>query len=408
MSSALTNRPLTVLCIASYEKGQSFLTEAKRQGCRVLLLTSHSLKECAKWPTESIDEIFFMPDDQKKWDKQQTINAVSYLARTERIDRIVPLDDFDLEMAAALREHLRVPGMGETTTRYFRDKLAMRRQAADKGLNIPEFIHVLNHDAVNEFLDRVEGPWVLKPRFMAGAIGIKKVYSKEEFWSIVNSLGDDQSNYLLEKYIPGHIFHVDSIVSEREIVFAVSSRYGRPPMDVSHEGGVFTTKLLERGTPLDTSLLEKNKLVLSAMGLVRGVSHTEYIQGRDDGKIYFLETSARVGGAHISDLVEAGTGINLWAEWAKIEVDGGTGKYKVEALRQNYAGLLVSLARQEKPDTSSYKDPELVWRLERKHHVGFIVSSPSYERVQYLLDQYVERVREDFLAVAPPREKPTD
>jgi biotin carboxylase len=284
----------------------------------------------------------------------------------------------------------------------------MRRQAADKGLNIPEFIHVLNHDAVNEFLDRVPGPWVLKPRFMAGAIGIKKVYSKDEFWSIVNTLGDDQSNYLLEKYIPGHIFHVDSIVSEREVVFAVSSRYGRPPMDVSHEGGVFTTKLLERGSDLDTSLLEKNKLVLSAMGLVRGVSHTEYIQGREDGKIYFLETSARVGGAHISDLVEAGTGINLWAEWAKIEVDGGTGNYKVEPARQNYAGLLVSLARQEKPDTSSYKDPELVWRLERKHHVGFIVSSPSYERVQYLLDQYVERVREDFLAVVAPREKPTD
>jgi biotin carboxylase len=402
------SRPLTVLCIASYEKGHEFLREAKRQGCRVLLITSLSLREKSSWPMESIDQIFYMPDTQKKWDKQATINAVSYLARTETLDRIVPLDDFDLEMAASLREHLRVPGMGETTTRYFRDKLAMRKQAADKGLNIPEFIHVLHHDAVNAFLERVPGPWVLKPRFMAGAIGIKKVYSKDEFWSIVNGLGDDQSNYLLEKYVPGHIFHVDSVVSEREVLFAVSSRYGRPPMEVSHEGGVFATRLLERGTPLDQSLLEKNKLVLSAMGLVRGVSHTEYIQGRDDGKLYFLETSARVGGAHIADLVAAATGINLWAEWAKIEVDGGAGGYTLAPWKQNYAGLLVSLAKQEKPDTSSYNDPELVWRLEKKHHVGFIVSSPSYERVQYLLDQYVERVREDFLAVAPPREKPTD
>ena len=162
---------LTILCIASYEKGYEFLREAKRQGCRVLLLTSHSLKDSAKWPMESIDEIYYMPDQQKKWDRQQTINAVSFLARTEKLDRIVPLDDFDLEMAASLREHLRIPGMGETTTRYFRDKLAMRRQAADKGLNIPQFIHVLNHAEVNAFLDRVPGPWVLKPRFMAGAIG---------------------------------------------------------------------------------------------------------------------------------------------------------------------------------------------------------------------------------------------
>lgn len=399
---------MTVLCIASYEKGYEFLREAKRQGCRVLLLTSYSLKNTAKWPMESIDEIYYMPDEQKKWDRQQTINAVSYLARTEKLDRIVPLDDFDLEMAASLREHLRIPGMGETTTRYFRDKLAMRRQAADKGLNIPDFVHVLNYETVNAFLDRVPAPWVLKPRFMAGAIGIKKVYSKVEFWNIVSALGDDQSNYLVEKYIPGHIFHVDSVVSEREIVFAVASRYGRPPMDVSHEGGVFTTSLLEHGTPLETSLLEKNQLVLAAMGLLRGVSHTEYIQGREDGKIYFLETSARVGGAHIADLVASATGINLWAEWAKIEIEGGAGNYKIGEVENNYGGLLVSLARQEKPDSSAYNDPELVWRMEKKHHVGFVIASPSYERIQYLLEQYLERVCEDFLAIAPAREKPTE
>jgi biotin carboxylase len=401
-------RPITILCLASYEKGYEFLREAKRQGCRVLLLTSHSLKETAKWPMEAIDEIFYMPDDKKKWDKQQTLNAVSYLARTEQLDRIVPLDDFDLEMAASLREHLRIGGMGETTTRYFRDKLAMRRQAAEKGLNIPEFVHVLNHDKVNEFLDRVAGPWVLKPRFMAGAIGIRRVYSKDEFWNIVNALGDDQSHYLVERYIPGHIFHVDSVVSEREVVFSIASRYGRPPMDVSHQGGVFTTRILEHGTPLERSLIETNKLVLGAMGLLRGVSHTEFIQGREDGKIYFLETSARVGGAHIADLIEASTGVNLWAEWAKIEIDGGAGGYKLGEVKNNYGGLLVSLARQEKPDTSAFNDPELVWRLEKKHHVGFVVASPSYERVSYLMDQYMERVREDYLAVAPARETPSE
>ncbi len=401
-------RPITILCLASYEKGYEFLREAKRQGCRVLLLTSHSLKETAKWPMEAIDEIFYMPDDKKKWDKQQTLNAVSYLARTEELDRIVPLDDFDLEMAASLREHLRIGGMGETTTRYFRDKLAMRRQAAEKGLKIPEFVHVLNHEKVNEFLDRVAGPWVLKPRFMAGAIGIRKVYSKDEFWNIVNAMGDDQSHYLVERYIPGHIFHVDSVVSEREVVFSIASRYGRPPMDVSHQGGVFTTRILERGTPLEQSLIEKNKLVLGAMGLVRGVSHTEYIQGREDGEIYFLETSARVGGAHIADLIAASTGVNLWAEWAKIEIDGGAGGYKIGEVKNNYGGLLVSLARQEKPDTSAFNDPELVWRLEKKHHVGFVVASPSYERVSYLMDQYLERVREDYLAVAPARETPSE
>ena len=124
----------TVLCLASYEKGHEFLRECKRQGCRVLLLTSLALKDKAEWPTDSIDEIFYMPDQQMAWNPEHTRLAVSHLTRREQIDRLVPLDDFDLEMAAMLREHLRIPGMGESRTRYFRDKLAMRTKAREEGL----------------------------------------------------------------------------------------------------------------------------------------------------------------------------------------------------------------------------------------------------------------------------------
>jgi hypothetical protein len=52
----------------------------------------------------------------------------------------------------------------------------------------------------------------------------------------------------------------------------------------------------------------------------RGVTHGEYIRAHADGRFYFLEIAARVGGAFIADLVEHSTGVNLWREWAKIEV----------------------------------------------------------------------------------------
>jgi biotin carboxylase len=399
--------PITVLCLASYEKGHAFLRQAKREGARVLLLTSLSLQHKVHWPVESIDEIFYMPDQDKQWDRQHTINAVSYLARTQQIDRIVPLDDFDLEMAAALREHLRVPGMGETTTRYFRDKLASRLKAQEAGLTVPEFIHVLNHAHLADFLRQVGPPWVLKPRSMAGAVGIKKIESAEQLWPILEGLGDQQSYYLLERYVAGDIYHVDSIVSEGEIVFAVASGYGRPPMDVSHHGGIFTTRLLERGSPIEQALLEKNRRVLKGLGLLRGVSHTEYIVGRDDGKIYFLETAARVGGAHIADLVEAATGIDLWGEWARVEIAGGKVPYSVPVARPDYGGLLISLAREQHPDTSAYTDPEIVWRMDRPNHVGFIVRSASHGRVQELLQSLTARVQQDFWAYVPPKDRPS-
>ena len=398
--------PLTLLAIASYEKGHAFLREAKQQGARVLLLTSESLRNTAKWPVESIDEIFYMPDVDKKWNRQHTLNTIAYLARTEQIDRLVPLDDFDLEMAAFLREHLRIPGMGETTTRHFRDKLAMRMKAQTAALNIPAFVHVLHHRSVHEFTERIAPPWVLKPRFLAGAIGIHKVATAEELWGYINGLGDEQSYYLVEQYIPGDICHVDSIVDHDQVLFAIASRYGRPPLDVAQGGGLFTTRILERGSPLSQGLLRQNQLVLGALGLKRGVSHTEFIVAQADGKIYFLETSARVGGAHIAELVEAATGLNLWAEWAKIELAGGETAHRLPPSRADYAGLLVSLARQEKPDTSAYDDPEIVWRMDKHHHVGFIVRSPSYERISGLLEDYTARAKVDFNAFMPPQESP--
>src|SRR5947209_15146001 len=131
--------PLTFLCLASYEKGHRFLEEAKRQGCRVLLLTSQSLRDTAKWPRESLEDIFYMPDPEPhEWNLQHMVLSVSHLYRTRVIDSIVALDDFDLEKAALLREHLRLPGLGETATRYFRDKLAMRMRAAANGVRVPE------------------------------------------------------------------------------------------------------------------------------------------------------------------------------------------------------------------------------------------------------------------------------
>ncbi len=213
---------------------------------------------------------------------------------------------------------------------------------------------------------------------------------------------------MLERYVAGDIFHVDSLTHEGQILFQRASRYGRPPLDVSHSGDVFTSRILPHGTDDARALVEMNTEVLRAMRLVRGASHSEFIRGRDDGRFYFLETSARVGGAHLADMVDAATGINLWAEWAKIEIAGEGGAYEVPHARDEYAGILVSLAKQEHPDTSGYTDPEVVWRLDKKYRVGLIVRSPKPERVEELLGTYLERIRTDFHAFAPPQERPMD
>ena len=396
------NRPLTILCITTYEKGQEFMRQCKRQGCRVILLTAEKLRD-ADWPRESLDETFYLPEEIPLPD---IVKAVTHLARNEKLDRIVALDEFDMETAATLREHLRIPGMGLTTMRYFRDKLAMRMRALDRHVRVPDFVPVVNHGDIQYYLDHVPGPWVLKPRQEASAIGIKKIQSPQELWPILGQLGDKQSAHLLEKFVPGDVFHVDSVVSENEVVFANVSKYGKPPMNVAH-GGVFTTFTVPRGSESDAALRKINRELIAALGLLRGVSHAEFIQAHADGNFYFLECAARVGGAYINEMVEAATDLNLWREWARIEISGGDGTYNPPKVREDYSGVILSLAKQETPDTSAYNDPEVVLRIKKHHHAGLVLRSSDPQRIRALLESYANRFVADFMAVQPMRDKPT-
>jgi hypothetical protein len=400
---APTHRPLAILCVTSYEKGQEFLRTAKSLGCRVLLLTVEKFRN-GDWPRESLDDIFFMPEELPL---EHLIYTVSYLARSQPIDRIVALDEFDMENVSALREHMRIPGMGLTTVRYFRDKLAMRARAQEIGIPVPEFAHVLNYDNLREFMSRVPPPWLLKPRSQASGIGMKKIHKADDLWHWLDQLGDKQSFYLLEQFIPGSVFHVDSVISEREVVFAEAHAYGSPPLDVSHQGGVFTTRTLPRDSADARALFTLNRQVIEGLGLVRGVSHAEFLRAHADGKFYFLEIASRVGGAYIADVVETSSDINLWREWARLEVGAGKQPYTLPPIRQDYAGVILCLARQEHPDTSAYDDPEIVYRVHKYHHAGFILKSASPDRIQQLLDSYATRFGSDFLAKQPVPEKPT-
>jgi biotin carboxylase len=393
-----------ILCYTSYEKGQAFMRQCAAMDCRVLLLTTEKHRE-GDWPRDILDEIVITPENLTQ---EQVTNTITYLARSRKIERIVSLDEFDMELAAHLREHMQIPGMGRTTTTHFRDKLAMRFEAHRAGMLVPEFTPVLNYDDLRTYMNIVPGPWVLKPRAEASAIGIRKIDAPEHLWRALDELGDRQSSYLLERFVPGDIFHVDAITSERQVVFSTVSRYGKPPMQVMHEGGVFTTRTVDRGSSDSVALTRINAQLMPAMGMVRGVTHAEYIRAASDGRFYFLEVAARVGGAFIAELVEHSSGLNLWAEWARIEICALRGlPYTLPPQKSSYAGSVLCLARTAEPDTSMFDAPEVVYRMKKHHHAGLIVESPDPERVRSLLEDYGQRFMQTYLAVQPAPDKPT-
>ena len=380
----------------------------KAAGATVYLVTSKKLEHKA-WAREAIDDIFYVEQGpNNEWKMEDVAAGLAWLMRSRKFDRIVSLDDFDVEKGAYLREHFRIPGMGQTTARHFRDKLAMRFKATEEGIKVPAFSALFNDDQINEFAQRVPAPWMVKPRGQASATGMKKIYSMEELWTHLDTLGGDRHEYLVEQFRPGTVYHVDSLSQDGKVIFSRVSQYLSTPFEVAHGGGIFRSAVVPFGSDDEKKLLKMNAVVMKAFGMQYSASHTEFIKNYETGEFYFLETASRVGGAHLADMVEASSGINLWYEWAKLEaaVAGGE-KYKLPKVRNDYAGIIVSLTRQEWPDTSQFVDPEIAWRMtEMPNHVGMVVQDKKRERILELLDDYALRIQSDYHASAPAPDRP--
>ena len=403
----MSSRPLNILCLATYFKGADFIRECKDHGCRVVLITKEKMLN-EDWPRDSLDDLIAVPNDAGP---ALFIDLMAFLSRKAKPDRVVALEEFDVVTAALMREHLCLPGLSSSKAKVFRDKLSMAVFSQRGGIDVPEFVPLLNPEEVRDYMQCVPGPWVVKPRSDVSAIGISKIEEPAEVWRLMDDMNEREnlreraSYYVLARFIPGEVFHVDSVVSDGKVMFAGVNQYGKPPMQVAHHGGAYISRTVARRSADEKTLLTINKRLVKALGLERGATHAEFIKSNDDGKFYFLEIAARVGGAYISDVLEAASGVNIWREWARMEIDPSAPR-KITPKRKEYAGIILSLAKQEQPDTSAYVDEEIVYRVKKRHHAGLIVRAKTLERVNELLDDYSRRFVDDFVAVMAPPERP--
>jgi len=421
------SRPLNIICLATYFKGGDFIRECKSHGCNVTLITKEKMLE-EDWPRDSLDELIAVPNDAGP---ALMIDLTAFLARKAKPDRVVALEEFDVMTAALIREHFCLPGMSSSTAKTFRDKYRMAEAAKTVGIDLPEFVPLIHPDDVRDFMERVPPPWIIKPRSDVSAIGIRKVSRADEVWNLIAEMNEREnlreraSYYLLAQFIPGEVFHVDSIVGNGRVLFAGANRYGRPPLEVAHGGGAYVSRTVAHRSENEKKLFAINRKLVKALGLDCGAAHAEFIKSDADGEFYFLEIAARVGGAYIADVLEAASGLNLWREWAKLEVSQAMSRQnppkqnpsrqnpdrkeglgsKLKPPRNEYAGIVLSLSKQEQPDTSAYDDSEIVYRVKKRHHAGLIVRSQKLERVEELLTQYATRFADDFVAVVAPLEK---
>lgn len=332
-----------ILCIAGSNTGHRFLEELTQLGCRIVLLTLDEHRD-AGWPLDAIDELHSMPSGMTL---EQIINTVTYLARSRKFARVIALDKFNLEIVAGLREHLRIPGMGVTTTRYFSDRLAARIKVAHVGVRVPAFASVVNYDVLRAYMENVPAPWLLTSRSEALATAPRELHDAEQVWRTLEELGDRQSYFFLEQFVAGDRFHVDSITADGNVVFAAVYPYGGACMNTVEQGEVLTTHSLTFGITDDEGLRRVNTALLSSLKLVRGVTHTEFLRSHATRDFYFLGTSASIEDDCIADMMKQAQDLNLWTEWARLEVAAMRG--------ERYALPSIATVRKISPQSSEFQ-----------------------------------------------------
>ncbi len=120
---------------------------------------------------------------------------------------------------------------------------------------------------------------MLKPRESASAIGIRKFAEPHAVWPLLEELGEAASHHLVECFVSGEIYHVEGLSWEGELQFALGHKYGQPPFETMHAGGIFSTRTLDRASEEARDLLAIHAATLRALGMEAGL-RTAILFGR--------------------------------------------------------------------------------------------------------------------------------
>ena len=100
-------------------------------------------------------------------------------------------------------------------------------------------------------------------------------------------------------------------------------------------------------------------------------------------------------------------GIIFGKDWAKLENLKEGEDYKLPIVENKYGAIIISLAKQGKPDLSGYDDKSVVWKLDKEYHAGLVLVNEEYNEMIELSDNYIKRFYNDFFATHPIQDKVT-
>lgn len=244
------------------------------------------------------------------------------VARRAPLDRVECLWEPFMILAARIREDLGLPGMTVTQTLPFRDKEVMKRVLDEAGVRTPGHASATTVAQVQEAVERIGFPVVIKPIAGAGSAHTYRVGSPSELNEVLPLLRG-VPEVSVEEFVEGEDYTFDTLCVEGEIVHSSIAFYRPRALIAKQNEWISPQTVVVRD--VDAPELEPGRRmgrdVLRALGFTTGYTHMEWYRTRT-GDAVFGEIGARPPGARLVDLINFASDIDTYTGWAETVCHG--------------------------------------------------------------------------------------
>lgn len=232
------------------------------------------------------------------------------LHRQQPFDAILCLIDTRMIEASRLAERLALPFLNAATASLMRDKYRVREIMARHAIQQPAFALATSNEELEEAVERIGFPALIKPSDGYGSQNITVLQSEEDIHPLINPFLDYlpcQTDYglgvrandrlVVEQFISGQVIGCDTFTCDGEHMFlGINEKQFCPSPSFAIRGGCFPSNRYDVA-PIRAYVCQ----ILDALGFDRGAAHTELLMTANGP--YLVEVNPRLVGAQIPHLL---------------------------------------------------------------------------------------------------------
>lgn len=229
-----------------------------------------------------------------------------------------------IPICGKMRLHLGIDS--EDYSRFY-DKHIMKVKLVNKSfINIPRY-HIFDSTKylanpemyLKSLIDDMSFPLFTKPVQLYSSINLKKIHNINELSSWAKTV-DGNELYEIDEFIEGTMYHCDSYIKNRKVLFTFVSQNSRPCYDFT-VGKIKGTIVLPTSHPDSILFMDIAARTLHALGIPKaGVTHLEIIKTKDN-QIYFIEIAHRSPGCLIPRMYKEHAGIDTITSHLLLQID---------------------------------------------------------------------------------------